>query len=87
MQLVVLWLNSSPIDELRSRSLKDWRSQAKLYKQEKEVSMVTLQAATPRHHHSESLSGILTTNTQIGRRNYQEGGAGRKNLARQRGVS
>ena len=53
----------------------------------KEVSMATLQAATTRHPHPESLSGILTTNTQIGRRNYQEGGAGRKNLARQRGAS
>ena len=42
--------------------------------------------ATTRHHHPESLSGILTTNTQIGRRNYQEGEAGRKNLARQRGA-
>ena len=46
----------------------------------KEVSMATPQAATTRHPHPESLSGILTTNTQIGRRNYQEGGAGRKNL-------
>ena len=53
----------------------------------KEVSMATPQAATTRHPHPESLSGILATNTQIGRRNYQEGGAGRKNLARQRGAS
>ena len=53
----------------------------------KEVSMATPRAATTRHPHPESLSGILTTNTQIGRRNYQEGGAGRKNLARHWGVS
>ena len=85
MQLVVLWLNSSPIDELRSWSLKDWMSRAKLYKQEKEVSMVTLQAATPRHHHSESLSGILTTNTPLGRRKYQEGGAHRKEFSKATG--
>ena len=54
----------------------------------KEVSMATPQAATTRHHHLESLSGTLTTNTRIGRRNYQEGGAhSKKNLARQQEAS
>ena len=40
--------------------------------------MATLQTATTRHHHPESLSGALPTNTQLGKRNYQEGEAGRK---------
>ena len=44
--------------------------------------MATLQAATTRHNHPESLSGILTTNTQLGRRNYQEGRAGRKKFSK-----
>ena len=40
--------------------------------------MATLEAATTRHRHTESLSGILTTNTYLGRKNHREGGAGRK---------
>ena len=47
----------------------------------REVSMATLQTATTRHHHPESLSGILTTNTQLGRRKYQEGVAHRKKFS------
>lgn len=51
----------------------------------KEVSMATPQAATTRHHHPESLSGILTTNTQLGKRNHQEGEAGRKKFSKAMG--
>ena len=40
--------------------------------------MATLQVATTSHRHTESLSGILTMNTYLGRKNYQEGGEGRK---------
>ena len=40
--------------------------------------MATLEAATTRHRHTESLGGILTTNTYLGRKNHREGGAGRK---------
>ena len=41
--------------------------------------MATLQAAIIRHcHTASSLGRILTTNTYLGRRKYQEGGAGRK---------
>ena len=40
--------------------------------------MATLQAVTTRHCHTESPSGILTTNTYLGRKNHREGGAGRK---------
>ena len=47
--------------------------------------MATLQAATTRHHHPESLSGALPTNTQLGKRNYQEGKAGRKKFSKAMG--
>ena len=50
----------------------------------REVSMATLQTATTRHHHPESLSGILT-NTQLGRRKYQEGGVHRKKFSKATG--
>ena len=40
--------------------------------------MATLEAATTRHRHTESLSGILTTNTYLGRKNHREGGEDRK---------
>ena len=46
--------------------------------------MATLQTATTRHHHPESLSGILT-NTQLGRRKYQEGGVHRKKFSKATG--
>ena len=51
----------------------------------REVSMATLQMATTRHHHPESLSGALPTNTQLGKRNYQEGEAGRKKFSKAMG--
>ena len=38
-----------------------------------------------RHRHPASLSGILTTNTPLGRRKYQEGGAHRKEFSKATG--
>ena len=38
-----------------------------------------------RHRHPAPLSGILTTNTQLGRRKYQEGGVHRKKFSQATG--